>query len=181
MKKILRLLLYSGHLNMFAYSLFGPIYAIFVLKVGGSTYHAGASWSLYMLVSGIAMLYFSRIEDNHKLYKNMIIISYFILAFGSLGFIMVKDPMQLYLIQTINAIGIGMLNPAWRTMYTKHEDVEKEAQEWAIYEGVDKILIAIAALLGGVFVTYYSFNLLFIIIFLLQISAALISLKLLKV
>lgn len=181
MKKLLRTLLYSDHLNIFAYSLFGPLYAIFVLEIGGSAFHAGASWGFYMFIAGISMFYFSRIEDSCiKCRKKMIVTAYFILSIGSLGFILVQGPIELYIVQFINAIGIGMLDPAWKAIYGKTEDKGKEAEEWALYEGVDKILIAIAALLGGIFITYFSFRMLFVIIFAVQITAAFVSMKILK-
>jgi MFS family permease len=181
MRKLLKFLLISDHLNIFAYSLFGPLYALFVLKIGGSAFHAGASWGLYMFIAGISMFYFSRFEDSSKkCRRTMIVISYFILAFGSLAFLLVRVPFQLYMVQIVNALGIGMLDPAWKAVYGKFEDKGKEAEEWALYEGVDKILIAIAALLGGIFITYLSFTYLFLIIFVIQIIAAFMSMKILK-
>jgi len=181
MKYGLKILLYSNYLNIFGYSLFGPLYSIFVLEVGGSAFHAGASWGLYMLIAGLLMFYFSKIADQSKTSrKNMIIAAYFILAFGALAFTLIKNPIHIYLVQIINAIGVGLLDPAWKAMYAGMEDKGEEAQEWAWFDGGDKIIIAIAAFLGGIFVTYFSFKYLFVFVFLIQLIAALISIKILR-
>lgn len=181
MKNQLKILLYSNYLNIFAYSLFGPLYALFVLQVGGSAFQVGTTWGVYMLVAGILMFYFSKIADHSESNRRKMITSgYFILAFGALAFIFVQNPIHIYFVQLLNALGVGMLDPAWKAVYAKSEDKGKEVQEWALFDGGDKILIAIAAFLGGIFITFYSFRNLFIIIFLVQIIAAVISMKLLK-
>lgn len=181
MRRGAHILLYSNYLNIFGYSLFGPLYAIFVLGVGGTAFTTGATWSIYMLTAGVLMLIFSRYEDNvveHR--KHMIVAGYFVLAFGALAFVLVNKPIEIYAVQVFNAIGVGMLYPAWKAAYSKEEDKGREAQGWAMFDGVDNILIAIAAFLGGVYVTYFPFKTLFFVIFAIQIVAAFLSIKILR-
>lgn len=181
MKKELKLLLLSNYVNIFGYSLFAPLYALFVFEVGGSAFHAGATWGLYMLAAGLIMFLFSFIEDHvHRLRKKMIVGGYFVLSLGALSFILVQNPMHIYWVQLINALGVGMLDPAWKAVYAKDEDIGKESEEWALFDGGDKILIAVAAFLGGVFITSYSFKQLFLVMFAIQFVAAVISIKLLQ-
>lgn len=181
MRNLSKLLLYSSYLNTFGYSLFGPLYAIFVLKVGGSAFTAGATWSLYMLVAGFLMFFFSRFADRVYSYrKRLIVAGYFVLAFGALAFILVTDPAEIYLVQVVNAIGVGMLTPAWQAVYSKAEDRGREVREWALFDGVNSILIAIAAFCGGIYVTFFPFKSLFLLIFAIQIVAAFVSIRILR-
>jgi MFS family permease len=180
MKKDMQILLYSNYLNTFGYSLFGPLYSLFVLKVGGSAFTAGATWSAYMLAAGLFIFLFGKFGDvfySHR--KGMIIAGYFVLAFGALAFVMVTNTFDIYLVQIFNALGVGLLTPIWKASYARTEYKGKEAEGWALFDGADYILIAIAAFLGGVYVTYFSFTNLFIAIFVIQIIAAFVSVKLL--
>ena len=180
MKKEMRILLFSNYLNTFGYSLFGPLYALFVLKVGGSAFTAGATWSVYMLAAGLFIFLFGKFGDvfaSHR--KGMIVAGYFVLAFGALSFVLVRNTFDIYLVQIFNALGVGLLTPLWLAAYSKTEYRGREAEGWALFDGADYILIAIAAFLGGVYVTYFSFVNLFIAIFVIQIVAAFISVRLL--
>ncbi len=181
MSNLLKILLHSNYLNVFAYSLFGPLYALYVVQVGGSAFHVGATWSMYMFITGISMIYLSKIADKSDRNKKVMIVSgYFILSIGAFMFAFVQNTTQIYLVQMLNAFGVGLLNPSWKAMYSKLEDKGKEAQEWASFDGGNTILTAMAALMGGLFITYFSFQSLFLIISAIQLFAALISLKILQ-
>lgn len=180
MRKDMKILLYSNYLNTFGYSLFGPLYSLFVLGVGGSAFTAGATWSCYMLASGLFIFIFGKFEDvfySHR--KLMIVAGYFILAFGALAFTLIQNVAEVYPVQIFNALGIGLLTPAWDVIYSAEPYKGKEAEGWALFAGADYILIAIAAFLGGIYVTYFSFRNLFLVVFAIQIVAALVSMKLL--
>ena len=181
MKQQLKILLYSNYFNIFAYSLLGPIYALFVLQVGGSAFHVGATWALYMFVAGLVAFYFSKIADHSgKNRRTFIITGYFLMALASLAFVFVDNLMQVYFVQFLTALGVGMLDSSWKASFAKYEDKGKEVQEWALFDGGDRILIALAAFLGGLFVTYFSFKVLFIIIFVIELIAAVFSIKMIK-
>ena len=180
MKKDMRILLFSNYLNTFGYSLFGPLYSLFVLRVGGSAFTAGATWSAYMLAAGVFIFLFGKFGDvfaSHR--KGIIVAGYFVLAFGALSFILVRNTFDIYLVQIFNALGVGMLTPIWQAAYSKTPYKGREAEGWALFDGADYILIAVAAVLGGAYVTYFSFTNLFIAIFFIQMVAAFISVKLL--
>jgi hypothetical protein len=180
MRKEMKILLYSNYLNTFGYSLFGPIYSLFVLNVGGSALTAGSTTCCYLMAAGIFVLVFGKFADvfaPHR--KAMVVLGYFILAFGALAFVLIQNVLEIYPVQIFNALGVGLLTPAWDAIYSAEPYKGKEAEGWALFAGADYILIAIAAFLGGAYVTYFSFKDLFVVVFAIQIVAALISIKLL--
>lgn len=134
-----------------------------------------------MLTAGIMLFLFGAFENKLKNKQVMVVIGYFILAFGALSFLLVHNITALFVVQIVNAIGVGMVNPAWKTIYSKSEDKEKEAEEWAFYDGGNMILIALGTFIGGCLVSLYGFPAIFFIMFVIQILGAIISLKLLSI
>lgn len=52
MKKSYHLLL-ANYLYMAGVGLLSPVYALYVLAIGGNALIAGASWSLYLITAGL--------------------------------------------------------------------------------------------------------------------------------
>lgn len=177
----MRFLLISNHLNTVSFAILGPLYSLLVLNKGGSAFHAGASWALFSIVAGILMFYFAKVEDHvAKNRRMMIVVGYFILSLGALGYLLVNDLFSLYAVQLINAAGIGMLDPALKSLFSRDEDAGKEAEEWADLDGWDHILMGIGAFIGGYIIVLFNFYTLLFLIFLLQLFGAIFSVKILN-
>lgn len=180
MKTELKLLLLCNYLNLFGFGLFTPIYAIFVLGLGGTAFEAASSWALYGFITGGAILFFGRLEDSSFNKHKLVAAGYFAAAAGALAFYFVENFTQFYIALAVNALAVGILLPAWKALYTKYEDRGAEAGEWSLFDGGNYISAAIAALAGGYLITFYGFKSLFLSMFAIQILAAFVSLKLLK-
>ncbi len=138
-----------------------------------------SSWGVYTLTTGIMILILGALENRIRNKKLMVVVGYFVLALGALSFLLVTNVMQLFMVQIFNAIGLGIVTPAWKTVYSKAEDRGKETNEWAFYDGGNMILMAIGAFLGGFLITKYGFSVVFVSMFFIQIIAAIISVRLL--
>ena len=182
MKRGLEVLLATSVVFNLGAGLFGPIYAFFVEKIGGDVVAAGSAISLFMLVTGLLILILGRLEDKLK-FRNkelMVVIGYFILAFTVLGFVFIENIVHLYIAQAILGFGVAIINPSWNAIYTRMLDRGKEASEWSYWDGGTRIALAISAFLGGIIVKIYGFKVLFIIMFIMNLCAALISTRLLS-
>jgi MFS family permease len=177
MKFELRLLLLSNYLNFFGSGLFLPLYAVFVQFIGGNVFHAGASFGTYTLTAGIVTFIFGKLEDKILDKRKMFCLGYFFVVLGASSYLFITELWHLYIVQVLNAVAFGIFNPAWKTLYASDEDLGKEAQEWALVDGGDMILISIAAVLGGFLVNWYGFRMLFFLMTFVQIVAFLFSLK----
>lgn len=180
MKKQIRILLFCSYLNVFAYALFSPLYAVFVQKFDTNLLVISASWGVYALFQGVVMIIFGKVEDRLKDKRPMIVAGYFLLAVGALSFAFISTVHQLYVVQAVNALANGILLPAWKAVYSKAQDKGKEAQEWSLFDGGNLILVSMAAFVGGYVVTTIGFQNLFFIIFLVQLATAIFSIKILK-
>ena len=181
MRPIQKLLLISNYVNLFGFALFSPLYALFALDIGAGAFQTGIAYGLYVGLAGVLIIVLGKLEDGSKHKRKLVVFGYFWLAFASLLFLLVKSPVSLYVVQAINAIGQGILIPAWKATYSHYEDKGKEASEWSLFDGGNLIFTAIAAVIGGYLVKLYGFHIIFILMFAIQLSAAILSIWLIKI
>lgn len=180
MRKEASILLIASIIASFGAGLFGPLYAIFVEKIGGDILNASSAWAIYTLVTGVLTIIIGRMED-HKINKRlMIFVGYFIFAIGSIGYFFVEMPIHLFIVQAIMGIGTAIIEPAWDGLFSIFLDKGKESFEWSLWSGGINIALAIAAMIGGFIAALYGFKTLFILMFIFNIVSAFVSLEILK-
>ncbi len=176
-----RYLLFANYLNLFAFAFFTPLYALFVLNIGGDAKTVGLTSGLGTYAAALMILFFGKWENSQKHQERLVVIGFFWLAVGAAAYILVHHVWQLFAVQAFNSIGTGMLVPALRSTYAKWEDKGRETQEWSFWEGGNRIFAATGAIVGGFLLSATGgFKSLFALMSAVQLVAALISLKLLK-
>lgn len=179
-KPSLRFLLLCNYLSTLGFSMFAPLYALFALGIGAEPLEIGIGWAIYTILSGILIITFGRLEDHaaHRIY--LIIGGYFWLAVVTPLFLLVESTLSLYMVLAMSAIGVGMLVPASRAVFGAMEDKGREASEWSLFDGGVRIVMGLAAVLGGLLVKVGGFRAVFLSMFIIQLLAAVVSIKLLK-
>ena len=178
MHKVIKILISASLFYNFAGGLFGPIYAIFVEKIGGDILTASSAIALYNIIIGILILTFSRIEDRINK-RNVVVLGYFLSAIGVTGYLFVSQPWHLFVVQTILSFG-AITNPAWDALFAASTDKRKESEEWGLWEGSIKINAGIAALIGGFIASFLGFRTLFVLMSASTFASAFASTLLLR-
>lgn len=172
-----RYILLANYLYMSGVGLLSPIYALFVLDIGGDGLIAGASWSLYLITAGLFMLITSKQEDMSGNAHPFLMTGYGIAALSTFMYLFVDSMPQLFLLQIVHAIGIGMLTPSLRAAYAATQDKARQAHEWALFDGGIFILQGVAALIGGTLLVTFGFESLFIFMGSMQLLSAFVVSK----
>jgi MFS family permease len=175
-----RILLKASFIFNFGIGLFAPIYAIFVQKIGGDILDAGIAFAIYFILTGIFVIAFDTSKFYLKNVKKMIILGYFLFAIAYFLFIFIKTPMHLFLLQMLLGLATGIADPAWEGVFSAKGSEKKESKNWAIWTGGVSIIAGISAVVGGIIVTLFSFEVLFGIMSALCLLASLISIKIIK-
>lgn len=178
MKPPLKILLGASALFMLAGGMFGPIYAIFVEEIGGDLLTAGSAYFLFALSAGVMIFFISRWEDHVKHQEKLVISGYVLSCIGFLGYMLIKNPFDLFIVQIIFGLGEAIGTPAYDGLYSKFLDKGKFVSEWGIWESMHYIVIALAALVGGLLANLYGFKFIFLIMFIISLIGLLISLLL---
>lgn len=180
MRRELRTLFWADSLANFAAGLFGPIYAVFVEEIGGDLLTAGAAYSVFAIVSGLAMYLISKWENRSKHKEMILIFSYFLSTLGFLGYLFVKTPIHLFIVQIIFGISVAFCWPVFDGLFSKWLDKGKFVYQWGSYDALWSILSGISALIGGALANFYGFRFLFFIMFFISLIGLMVSLFLIS-
>lgn len=174
MKKISKILLLIVFISFFAEGLLLPIYALFVKEIGGDVLIASSSWAFYSIILGLLIFVFGKLEDKFLNKSQMIFLGTLIGSIASFSFLLVSKPIHLFVVQAFLGIASAMVAPAWDALFSLNLTKGKEASEWSFEEGGGQIILGISAFIGGIIVSIYGFNALFILMGSFQLFAAII-------
>lgn len=175
MKKKLRILLLADSLFMLAGGLFGPIYAIFVEGIGGDILTAGSAYAAFSVASGLLMLIISKMEDRFKNKEKLIVVGYIMSCTGFLGYMFIRNPIDLFIVQIIFGFGEAINIPAFDGVYSKSLEKGKYISGWGLWESMNYVIEGTAALFGGAIALIFGFGTLFSIMFILSLIGLVIS------
>lgn len=178
MHKVIRILITTSIFYNIVGGLFGPIYAIFVEKIGGDILTASGAWAVYSIVMGILLLSFGKIEDKVNKRKT-VVIGYFFSSIGTTGYLFVSQPWHLFVVQIVLGLGV-ITNPAWDALFSVSVSKGKESSEWGLWEGSTRIYAGMAAIIGGFIASTFGFRMLFMLMSIAAISGFLVSCSLLR-
>lgn len=172
-----KILLSASLLANFGDSLLGPFYAVFVEKIGGSILDIGFTVTIFGICTGILMIIIGKISDKYN--KELItILGRGFFALGSLLYLIISSPWQLFILQIIFAVGTACLSAPLVALFAKHIQKQKEGEQWGLEGGGSFIAFGIASFVGTLIVNQWGFKILFIAMFIIQISATLLQSKL---
>jgi len=178
MKKGLRILLFSDTWATLALGMIGPIYAIFVEKIGGDILDASWAYFAFMITTGVVMYLISHWEDKVKHKEKLITLGYSLTALGCLSYIFVYNQTTLIVTQIILGLAEAIQLPAYDALYSKYITKKKAAPEWGNWEAMWYLVTGIAAVIGGFLATLYGFKTLFMVMFVVSLVSVVGSLRL---
>lgn len=178
MNRALRILLWTNGLILFAGAMLGPIYALYVEKVGGDLLDASFAGAIYAVAAGFTTLFSGTYSDKVKNDELIVVAGYIIVGIGFLAYLIVNSVLMLFVVQVIIGLGEAVYSPAYDSIYSKHLDGHKSGKQWGAWESMAYFIIAIGAVLGGYIVTKVGFNAMFILMALLCFASAVYILRL---
>lgn len=177
MKKGYKILLTASLLATFADSLFGPFYAVYVEQIGGDIMDIGHTIAVFGIATGFLMILMGKISD--RLNKELIIIfGYFLYTVGTLGYIMISSPWQLFALQIVFALGTACLSGPWAALFAKFVQKGKEGEQWGIGSGGQHIIFGVGIFVGTAMIGWWGFDVLFLCMAALMLAATIVQARL---
>lgn len=170
--KALRILLSTNAMILMAAAMLGPIYALFVEKVGGDLMDASIAGGIFAFVAGLTTLVSGKYSDKIKENELIVILGYSIMGVGFLLYFWVSSIIFLFIVQAIIGLGEAIYSPAFDAVYSKHLDGHKSGTQWGAWESMNYFTTAVGAVVGGGLVTLFGFQTLFVIMAMLCFSSA---------
>jgi len=174
MNKALKKLLVANYWQTFGFTLLSPLYAAFVINhLGGTEFQVGFTYSVYGLTAGFLIILFGKIEDKFRnKAKAILSAGYLLMSIASFSYLFVDSISELLLLQVFYAFAVAIYIPVNKTLYSLYEDDGKESTEWALLDGGNFLIIGLASLIGGYFVSEFGFEALFVLMGLSELVAA---------
>ena len=169
-----RLLLLISFLTTFADSMLVPMYAAFTERVGGSILDAGIAFAVFSMATGlfVSLIGTRPWFQHHR--RSFLVLGFLGSACCDISYVFVQDRWQLFASQLIAGLAMGLIEPAWDSLFTDGIE-DSSAKHWSIWAGGAHLVTGAAALVGGSIVAYFSFKTLFVIMGLLDALASLLA------
>ncbi len=159
--KALKTLFVFNGIFVFASSLLGPLYAVFVETIDKSIISVSLSWSVYLLSSTVFILLVGKYGDKVKEKEYLLMAGFLIRAIVWFVFPTVSTITFLIFLQGFLGLGEALGSPSYDALFAEHLDKNEHIKEYADWRLVSNIVGAVAVILGGFIVSYAGFSILF--------------------
>ena len=159
--KVLKILLLFNSIFVFASSLLGPLYAVFVESIDGNVISISVAWSTFMLSATFFMLLVRKYGDRIKEKKKLLMAGYIVRALVWFLYPLVGSLEVLLILQVLLGFGEALGTPAYDAVFAKHLDKNKYVEEYTDRKLAVNLSNAIAVMIGGVIVVKFGFTVLF--------------------
>lgn len=167
-KALSTLFLYNG-VFVFAGSLLGPLYAVYIESIDLGFLSISFTWSVFLLSSTFAMIVVRKYGDRVEEKEYLLLAGYLIRALVWFSYPFVGGLVGVLILQVLLGIGEALGTPSYDAIFAEHLDNGKHVEEYTNWKLISSILSAIAVLIGGFIVQTYGFNVLFFIMGILAI------------
>jgi predicted MFS family arabinose efflux permease len=172
----IKILLTSSILLHSGINLLAPIYAIFISRIGGTLFDAGASIGVYAFLRGILYFVLGRLKEHRVSRRAMISAGYFIFFVGYCAYLVASSPIHVFFIQGLLALGEVVINPSWSAVIATSLEGGKERKIYSSFYGWRSFFEGAFAALGGLFAMKLGFSAVFLVMAAFALAASLISL-----
>lgn len=175
--KVIKYLILSDFAFWTGWGLLTPVFAIFIVSriEGGSVFVVGMAsavfWiarSLFRVPIGVLLDILPTEKDDYL----ALVAGFFIASLVPFGYIVVKTPLQLYLLQAVHGFALALSYAGWTGIFTRHIDRGKESTEWGLNATFIGLGTGVAGAVGGWAVTRFGFSPVFIMVGVLSLIGA---------
>jgi MFS family permease len=160
--KALRTLYLYNSIFLLAGGLFGPLYAVYVQRLGGDILIISLSWSVFLISTTLFTFLVSRFGDRVKEREYLLLLGMLLRAIVWILYIFVDSISFLIILQAILGIGEACGSPAFDSLVAEHLDKGRHMEEYSDMKIIFNLSTAIATMLGGAIAAQFGFTYLFI-------------------
>jgi hypothetical protein len=157
-----RLLLKASFCATFGETMLLPVWTALTTRVGGSLVDAGIGYALFSLVTGLVVMLGGRTQWYGRHLHSMVFLGFAINGIADVSYLFVHNTWQFFLVQCVVGLSIGLLNPAWESLYSDNIGTEQGAKKWSFWGGGISLIECAAAISGTLVLTYFGWNALFL-------------------
>jgi predicted MFS family arabinose efflux permease len=176
----IKILLYGSNIWSLGEGMMGPIFAIFNEKIGGSILDVSWIWASYLIATGMFTIFVGNISDAKISKEKLMIAGYALNTFFTFSYLLVSSSIDLFFVQIGLGLATALATPTWDALYAQHQNRENAGYIWGLAGGREQLITGVALIIGGLIVNYFSFQLLFITMGIVQAIATIYQAQILK-
>ncbi len=182
---VVRTLVLSDFFINAGFSVFAPVFAIFVTKQvsGGSLAVVGFAAAIFQIFkSGLQIPIAKYLDKNHGEYDDFysMVLGTTLVALVPFLYLFATKATHVYIIQAIYGIGASFAIPPWYAIFSRHLDKMQENVEWSLDSIAIGVGAAASAALGGLLAEKFGFQFVFLLGGMLAIFGAVQQIKIFK-
>lgn len=180
MRREIKLLLIADGALILAIEMFAPLYAVFVQGIGGDLLTAGWAYATFNFTGAVVILGLSRLARDVRGKEFLVPLGYALSSLGIFGYLLVQEPLHLFLVQIVLGVAFAVLTPAWDVLFSNFLDESRPLFEWGVEESLSYFMPAFGAGGGALIATLFGFPALFVVMFLISLVGTFVSLGLVR-
>ena len=180
LNKNAKILLYGGVIWAFGEGMLGPLLAVFTEKINGNIFDVTWAWATYLIVTGILYIIVGHFLDRKDIKERILLAGYALNAIFTFGYLFVSSTWHLFIVQAGLGMAVALAAPTWESLYAQYEDKKHAGYTWGLADGESRLFTALAIVIGGLIVTFFSFRALFLVMGVIQVIATIYQTQLLK-
>jgi MFS family permease len=182
---VVRTLVISDFFINAGFSVFAPVFAIFVTKQidGGTLAVVGFAAAIFQIFkSGLQIPIAKYLDKNHGEYDDFysMVLGTSLIAVVPFAYLFASTSTHVYIIQALYGIGAAFAIPPWYAIFTRHVDKMQENVEWSLDSIAIGIGAAASAAMGGLLAEKFGFQFVFLLGGVLAIFGAVQQVKIFK-
>lgn len=182
---VVKILVLSDFFINTGFSVFAPVFAIFVTKQieGGSLAVVGFAAAIFQIFkSGLQIPIAKYLDKNHGEYDDFysMIFGTSLIALVPFLYLFATQTTHIYVIQALYGIGASFAIPPWYAIFSRHLDKMRENVEWSLDSIAIGIGAATSAALGGILAEKFGFQFVFLLGGMLAIYGATQQIKIFR-
>ena len=179
--KQIRILLIGANLWYIGEGMFGPLFSVYAQRIGGDILDLTGAWSVYLFVTGVCMLVVGAGADRWRMPERLMVAGYALNALCTFAYLLVVAPWQLLLVQAGLGLASALATPTWNSLYSLYTPPARSGTVWGVAHGMQYLITGLAVLIGGAIIYWGSWTLLFVIMGMIQVIAAVYQAQILQV
>jgi predicted MFS family arabinose efflux permease len=176
----IKILLYGSNIWSLGEGMMGPIFAIFNEKIGGSILDVSWIWASYLIATGMFTIFVGNISDTKISKEKLMIAGYALNTFFTFSYLLVSSSIDLFFVQIGLGLATALATPTWDALYAQYQNRENAGYIWGLAGGREQLITGVALIIGGLIVNYFSFQLLFITMGIVQAIATIYQAQILR-
>lgn len=177
MNKFLKFLFLGQSINLLADHLLIPIFALFVLSVGGSAQLAGILWGIQFAISAVIGFFVLKLRDRRNLDYTLLKANYLIKAIAWILLVFNQSIPTMIIAQVLIGFAAAIGGPSFNAVTAEHLDRNQHIKDWGSLQLISNSVIAIASVISGIIMVNYGFVIIFMLMSLLEFISLIIILS----